>query len=470
VRQVQNELLVIGNGPSLRDYEFSEFSGWKTLGMNAAYRFWNRIDWRPSYYCCLDDALVDTHKDAILDLISEGRVARFFLTARILEHFPALISDRRVRYLDEYVQHWHRVRGQRLGLNYSPHPAFLTSSPSMLTTGSYSIRYAATLGFTSVRLVGFDLSYQPLQQARSIGGTRLVMEDTPTENPNYFFDDYQKAGDHFNIANPDEHGRDLHLHAFNALRDDFVANEVPVRLLNASTRSKLFTDAVLPFLPLDSPQRPVACPDTDIVLLRVSSIESVENLFWLYCQPAHFPVLGDKSRPNVDLIISSPASQTKEFEKRVAMLQRRYPALSECFRDIRVGSPTRHGLAEEPFEGIERGVRRIDEDSAPISCDWLTQWVSMEEDANTVVDLPALPQSPTDVYKLRSTTPRLLFLKSPNMQDTLTRLRKEKPVMSLSRLLSTSVIDENRRDKHGSVFGKLFSFLTLGVLHGTDRS
>ena len=51
------------------------------------------------------------------------------------------------------------------------------------------------------------------------------MPRTPDHNPNYFFDDYQRAGDQFNVPNPDAHGGDLHLASFRALRDDLAASD-----------------------------------------------------------------------------------------------------------------------------------------------------------------------------------------------------------------------------------------------------
>lgn len=446
VRQNQNELLVLGNGPSLRDYDFSDFTGWKTLGMNAAYRYWNRIDWRPTFYCCLDDALIDTHKDAIKALIAEGRIERFFLTARILEHFPELISDRRIQYLDEFIGHWHRVRGKQLGLKYSPRPAFETRSPNLLTTGSYSIRFAAMLGFTEIRLLGIDLSYQSLKQARNIGGTRLVMDDTPTDNPNYFFSDYQQEGDQFNVANPDEHGRDLHLHAFIALRDDFVAHGVPSRVVNADARSKLFDEAILPFQPLDTSLSARKRKAGNSILLNVSTTEALDNLLWLWNQPAHFPALGTSNRRSVDLTIASQTPDMGRLEKRVKQLMRGYPAVRNCFREIRVCDHTPPGLGEFERQHVDGFARRVDEVTAPICCDWLTQWMCTEDGAVSFIDLPAMPQSSADVLQLRSAIPGALFMRSPNMQDTLTQLRQSGATTSLARLLSSPVPDRDNHD------------------------
>jgi hypothetical protein len=72
-------LVIIGNGPSLKGFDFQNFDGLKTLGMNAAYRYWQRINWYPTYYCCLDDRLLETHHRQIYELLTTEKVERIFV-------------------------------------------------------------------------------------------------------------------------------------------------------------------------------------------------------------------------------------------------------------------------------------------------------------------------------------------------------------------------------------------------------
>ena len=53
--------IVLGNGPSLKGFDFARLDGVASLGMNAAYRYWDQIGWYPTYYACLDDQLIQTH-------------------------------------------------------------------------------------------------------------------------------------------------------------------------------------------------------------------------------------------------------------------------------------------------------------------------------------------------------------------------------------------------------------------------
>ncbi len=436
---LRSELLVIGNGPSLRGYDFSEFTGWKTLGMNAAYRFWDRIDWRPTYYCCLDDALIDTHKGAIRTLILENRIEKFFLTARFLEHYPDMISESRVRYLDEFVPHWHRVRGEGLGLEFVSDAAFKTGSPEMLTTGAYSVRFGAFLGFNVIRLLGVDLTYQSLDQVSEMGGTRLVLDATPEENPNYFFSDYQQAGDQFNVANPEQHGRELHLHSFVALRDDFVRNEVPVRVLNANLQSKLFSEAIFPYLPLEAdPEALFASDGSATVVLDTHTGPTLENLFWLWSQPAFFPVMGTTAQRSVDLELVVPREQVRGSNKRLRKLSRRYPKLRECFRNIIVRENAGQHDKQLPRLSSTPEVRFIDESMVPIHCDWLNCLVGTESATALSIELSVSIDSAETLTSIRVNSPNRLFLCSADTQRTLARFRQSGDPVDLGRFVEES--------------------------------
>ena len=61
----QNQVVVLGNGPSLKGFNFLCLSNVDSIGMNAAYRHWERINWYPTHYVCLDDQLIETHACSI---------------------------------------------------------------------------------------------------------------------------------------------------------------------------------------------------------------------------------------------------------------------------------------------------------------------------------------------------------------------------------------------------------------------
>ncbi|MBB2496854.1 glycosyltransferase family protein [Aquipseudomonas ullengensis] len=245
-----SKLVVIGNGPSLKGFDFSRLKGVDTLGMNAAYRYWDQIDWYPTIYTCMDDKVTQTHHRHIKRLIDEGRIKHFFLTRFMLDFYPELKDDARIFFLEQLNER-HKYQATKYGLNFIGSPYFKTSAPAKITTGSCAVRFGCFLGYTSVSIIGVDLEYQEISTGVSRReGIGLEITEKITNNPNYFFDGYQQAGDSFNIPNPPHLG-DLHFDVFKILADDRRSCFWPVSLYNSNRKSKLFQKEVFEYKELD---------------------------------------------------------------------------------------------------------------------------------------------------------------------------------------------------------------------------
>jgi hypothetical protein len=181
-------VLVIGNGPSaaLLNFDILDKLGIHTVGMNSAYRLWNKYSYRPTYYVCMDTVVIMSHAEAICSLIKEGRIKRFLLRNDILSRYPELKEYSNVDWFDDLY-------------GASAEPIFTTE---WITTGSWSIRWMANMGYQIIGSIGIDAKYQQLlKETTQKEGSLLEISKTPTYNPNYFFDDYQQAGDAYNIPN-----------------------------------------------------------------------------------------------------------------------------------------------------------------------------------------------------------------------------------------------------------------------------
>ena len=99
-------IYIIGNGPSLRGFDFHTLNECDSIGMNAAFRHWHRIDWYPTYYICMDTVMIETHKKEIRRLITEysSRIKLFFIRKKILQFYPELDQLQNVFFLEEYQQ------------------------------------------------------------------------------------------------------------------------------------------------------------------------------------------------------------------------------------------------------------------------------------------------------------------------------------------------------------------------------
>ncbi|MBK1724678.1 glycosyltransferase family protein [Thiocystis violacea] len=253
IHSFANTCIVIGNGPSLRGFDFHRLAGFTTLGMNAAYRHWDRIGWYPTYYACLDDQLIKTHHAEIERLYAQGLVKKVFVHGSFFEYHAHRLGHSDFTSFDQTSGYWYHQKAKELGLpRLYDKPAFKLSDTSKITTGAHSVRYAANLGHDRIVLLGIDLRYvEILPEAEATSEIGLVIKSTPKCNPNYFFDGYQKAGDLYNIPNPAAHDGNLHPRSFELIPKDFKANAVPCTIYNANRQSILSDRDIFPYVAIE---------------------------------------------------------------------------------------------------------------------------------------------------------------------------------------------------------------------------
>lgn len=223
---------VLGNGPSLGAIDLAALSPYRTIGMNAAYRYWDRIGWRPTDYACLDLVVGLSHIDGIRALIREGDgksvdgvrpIGRFLLRQNLIEALGKDADNDRVVNFDVL----------RLGkplLNVDP-----------ITTGSHALLWASLEGADPVVLLGIDGNYvEIVDGAKRRGGIVLEISEQKA-NPNYFFEDYQQPGDRYNEPNPRPN---LHLDAWRYAAEKIASK---TRVVNGNPSSEVrnfpFVDA-----------------------------------------------------------------------------------------------------------------------------------------------------------------------------------------------------------------------------------
>ena len=218
---VDRPAVVLGNGPSLKGFDFGRFKQFDVFGMNAAYRYWDQIGWYPRYYCCLDQVVGMSHADEIARLIRNAPkygIEQFLLRRNLIDQLGADIEN-----ADRIVDF------DRLCVNARQ---FATLP---LTTGSHTLIWAASLGYRHIYVMGVDCNYVEIVP----GAERregIVLEITnKTENPNYFFSGYQQVGDKYNI--PNSASPEHHVEAWRAAATP--AREYGAAVLNANLQSRV---------------------------------------------------------------------------------------------------------------------------------------------------------------------------------------------------------------------------------------
>ena len=193
VRADARTAFVLGNGPSLAEVSLPSLSNYATIGLNAAYRYWREIDWRPRYYACVDLVVGLSHQDHIAALIEEGRIEKFLLRDNLIEALG--ITARTDRVVNFDVHH-----GGKSLLSVVPP-----------TTGSHAALWAGDMGYRQIVMLGVDARYTEfVEGAAKRDGIELEIVEA-RDNPNYFFEGYQAPGDRYNIPNPRP---DLHVNAW----------------------------------------------------------------------------------------------------------------------------------------------------------------------------------------------------------------------------------------------------------------
>ncbi|WP_416876865.1 FkbM family methyltransferase [Litorimonas sp.] len=212
--------IILGNGPSLKGFDFSNFEGKAVFGMNAAYRYWDKINWYPDYYSCLDLVLGLSHKEEIKRLIENSHeygIKKFLLRDNLIQQMGPIKNGDRVVNFDIIQPHSH-----------------LLSAPT-ISTGSHTAGWAAMLGYKHIYLMGIDCNYVEIVDGAVKGknGTELIIQEEKS-NPNYFFDGYQKKGDLYNVPNP---GKDVHLQSWQEISEAIAFT--PSTIVNANLKSKV---------------------------------------------------------------------------------------------------------------------------------------------------------------------------------------------------------------------------------------
>ncbi|WP_194098298.1 glycosyltransferase family protein [Marivivens aquimaris] len=229
-------LLIIGNGPSARLLAEAGFDklpeGMDTWGTTAAYRYFEKENWWPTYYALADRKVVYHHRENFARLLDDPKVTtkKFF--------FSWKVSD-------------------------SPRMELIAHS----STGSFSLKKAIELGYREIYLIGMEGAYvEEILESRFLTPEEieergfgvlnlspaesklLIIDQDPTYNPNYFFSGYQLKGDVYSLPQ-------AHTHQANWDGVKSVAAEAGASVINLSKISKIDAferrdiRSVFPYLP-----------------------------------------------------------------------------------------------------------------------------------------------------------------------------------------------------------------------------
>lgn len=247
---MSKKILILGNGPSLKDVPFYTYAI-PTIGMNVAYRYWFSIGWYPTYYACLDtDVTLEHHAEIYRMIIHHKRfgIRGFLLKREICQFYPELKDNPYIVFSDTIT-----------------HNTFGFSKYMRKTTGSWAVRWAINMGYTRLLLMGIDCHYEPLYKEVGILTADNKITADIKNDPNYFFDGYQKKGDTMHVPAKGKESREVHIESFRHIVDDIEQiNEdekvkTKIKIYTCTKETRLYTLGIVDYRDIESELYVIGC-------------------------------------------------------------------------------------------------------------------------------------------------------------------------------------------------------------------
>ena len=192
------DCIVFGNGGSLKNFDFKKIDRNKhdIIGCCLAFRFWNKINFYPDIYVNVDDIVCSRNLE-VRNFVMEKKCKYYLLSDKIKNIWNDIPNDGSIIFIQDLIKENHKyfryIRGYCSG-----------SSAVLFSLGLYN----------NIRLAGIDCDYiELIPECKKKRDGSLKIIKTPEKNPNYFFDDYQREGDDYNVPN----GTSVHLKSWEQL-------------------------------------------------------------------------------------------------------------------------------------------------------------------------------------------------------------------------------------------------------------
>lgn len=169
----KNETCVIlGNGPSMRDFDLGILEGVRTISLNRGYLMWNATERSPDYIVATNNLIIEQFHSE-LELVEATKLIPWLHR----EHFT---QDRKNMIFFE--ERWDDV--------FCLNP--LKGMASLSTVTNTALQIAYHMGFTKVILLGIDHYF-------STSGTPNTMTVQRTDDLNHFRPDYFSPGTRWHL-------------------------------------------------------------------------------------------------------------------------------------------------------------------------------------------------------------------------------------------------------------------------------
>ena len=97
----ERHIFVVGNGASLKGFDFNYLEGREWIGTCVAFRYWEEINIYPTHYVCVDNAVCKKHIKSIKNMIINKKCETFLLCASIIQEWAEIQQYDNVMYIQQ---------------------------------------------------------------------------------------------------------------------------------------------------------------------------------------------------------------------------------------------------------------------------------------------------------------------------------------------------------------------------------
>ena len=199
-------LFIMGNGPSLKEIMnnpeyLNILRNNHTFGLNAAYRAYEKYNFYPTYFGCFDYVVNESHKESFENLVlGDNEIKEFYFIGNGKKKQNLYKKD--VINNDRFKQFnfIHISVDKYTGISKSFEKYYNPGS-----SGANALQIGIMKGYKKIVLLGCDCNYveevDGIKHYDKSVYNRLELTKNLDNNPNYWFSDYQKKGDRFNLPN-----------------------------------------------------------------------------------------------------------------------------------------------------------------------------------------------------------------------------------------------------------------------------
>jgi hypothetical protein len=204
--------LVLGNGKSLETFDFDKInSDW--VGCCLAFRYWNKINIHPTFYVNVDRVVCEKNLE-VKEYVQQKKCKKYLLSNAIKNIWIDYPKDGSIVFIEDLMKDTNSIF------------KFVNNWCS----GSSAVLFALD-HYKYIHIAGFDCDYvEFIPECEKQSDGSLMITKTPSHNPNYFFNDYQRKGDRYNVPN----GKRVHLRSWEEL--SYILNFIK-KMYPQSTKS-----------------------------------------------------------------------------------------------------------------------------------------------------------------------------------------------------------------------------------------